>query len=643
MYNDYFGLSQAPFKITPDTRLFYNGGRRGDILDALVDGIASGEGIMKVVGEVGTGKTMLCRMLETRLPSKFEIVYLANPNLTPEDILHAIVLEMELPVDASADRLQIMQALQHYLLEKHAEGRQVVMFVEEAQSMPLETLDEIRLLSDLETQREKLLQIVLFGQPELDEKLEQPSIRQLRERITHSSNLAPLASDEIKEYMIFRLRAVGCRGPDVFRSNAYGYICRASQGLTRRVNILADKALLAAFTDDTRDVSRRHVKLAINDCQYDVRRLRSLPELSMAAGIVLMVAALGWGFLSPAGLSGAQLLAVLPVQSTPQPDAAPAAAGTSEPASNAAVRLVTPAGEHQPTLTDPEPPVSRAQVAEAETERQPAEEGQARATNETSPQSEFAAVALESQFVRLESETENAEPGVETEVVAASVVHAPPSWDGVAAEEANQTAPVDTAVAEPDAEVVAGAEQQTPAPPRAVTVAAEAHSASSLTLLGRLTFSLGLRERPPELASPAAQTAVEPVSEPPVDAGPEQRVLATMRASGNETNPLLNARLQATRDWLQVASANQFSIQLLATPWYEHAVLEVFLRRRHRAGELQSVYVYESMIKNKVWYRVLYGQFPGRSNARQTLNDLPPELQRYRPFIRKLSDFEIVS
>ena len=228
-------------------------------------------------------------------------------------------------------------------------------------------------------------------------------------------------------------------------------------------------------------------------------------------------------------------------------------------------------------------------------------------------------------------------------MVAASVVHAPPSWDGVAAEEANQTAPVDTAVAEPDAEVVAGAEQQTPAPPRAVTVAAEAHSASSLTLLGRLTFSLGLRERPPELASPAAQTAVEPVSEPPVDAGPEQRVLATMRASGNETNPLLNARLQATRDWLQVASANQFSIQLLATPWYEHAVLEVFLRRRHRAGELQSVYVYESMIKNKVWYRVLYGQFPGRSNARQTLNDLPPELQRYRPFIRKLSDFEIVS
>lgn len=626
MYNDYFGLSQAPFKITPDTRLFYNGGRRGDILEALVYGITSGEGIMKVVGEVGTGKTMLCRMLEMRLPGKFEIVYLANPSLTPEDILHAIALEMGLPVDASANRLQVMQALQHYLLEKHAEGRQVVMFIEEAQSMPLETLEEIRLLSDLETQREKLLQIVLFGQPELDEKLEQPNIRPLRERITYSSNLAPLAPDEIKEYMIFRLRAAGYRGPDVFRSNAYGFICLASRGLTRRVNILADKALLAAFADDTHDVSRRHVKIAINDCQFDVRRLHRLPELSMAAGIVLMVAALAWGFLSPAGLSGAQLLAMLPVQLTPQPDAAPAAASASELASNAAVPQVAPAGEHQPTLTEPEPPASPAQVAEAETESQPAEQGQARATNETSPQLEFAAVALESQVVRLESETQNAEHGVETEVLAASVVHAPSSWDGVVAEEASQIALVDTVVAEPDTEVVGDAARQTPAPPRAVTVAAEAQSATL-----------------PELASQAAQTTVELVSELPVDANPEQQVLAAMHASGNETNPLLSARLLATRDWLQAASANQFSIQLLATPAYERAVLEAFLRRRHRAGDLQWVYVYESMIRNKVWYRVLYRLFPGRSNARQTLNDLSPELQRYRPFIRKMSDFETVS
>jgi septal ring-binding cell division protein DamX len=240
---------------------------------------------------------------------------------------------------------------------------------------------------------------------------------------------------------------------------------------------------------------------------------------------------------------------------------------------------------------------------------------------------EFAAVALESQPVRLESETRNVEPGVETEVVAASVVDAPSSWDVVVAEEASQTALADTVVAEPDAEVVGdAAQQQTPAPPRAVTAAAEAQSAML-----------------PELASQAAQTAVERVSEMPVDANPEQQVMAAMRASGNETNPLLSARLQATRDWLQAASENQFSIQLLATPWYEHAVLEVFLRRRHRAGELQSVYVYESMIRNKVWYRVLYGLFPGRSNARQTLVDLPPELQRYRPFIRKMSDLETVS
>ncbi|MDY6982662.1 MAG: AAA family ATPase, partial [Pseudomonadota bacterium] len=212
MYLEYFSLQRHPFRITPDPSLFFPGGThgRGVVLDALVYGITTGEGILKVVGEVGSGKTMLCRMLEERLPPSIEIVYLANPNLTARDIVYAIAFELKLEVDSGTDRLIVMQKLQQYLLQKHAAGGSVVVFIEEAQGMPLETLEEIRLLSNLETHRHKLMQIVLFGQPELDTKLRNKSIRQLRERITHSFELAPLTADDVREYLHFRLRQAGC-------------------------------------------------------------------------------------------------------------------------------------------------------------------------------------------------------------------------------------------------------------------------------------------------------------------------------------------------------------------------------------------------------------------------------------------------
>ncbi|HZV98760.1 MAG TPA: AAA family ATPase, partial [Methylophilaceae bacterium] len=207
MYYAHFGLKQPPFKITPNTEFFFSGGNRGVILDALIYAITSGEGIIKVVGEVGSGKTMLCRMLQTLLPEKVESVYLANPSMAPEDVLHAIAFELQLKLPKNADRPQVMQALQSYLLQRHETGKQIVIFVEEAQGMPLATLEEIRLLSNLETKHDKLLQIVLFGQPELDANLNETQIRQLRERITHSFNLSPLDETEIGEYLIFRLRA----------------------------------------------------------------------------------------------------------------------------------------------------------------------------------------------------------------------------------------------------------------------------------------------------------------------------------------------------------------------------------------------------------------------------------------------------
>lgn len=289
MYYPHFGLKLPPFKITPNTDFFFSGGNRGAVLDALVYAITNGEGIIKVVGEVGSGKTMLCRMLQTILPEHIESIYLANPSMAPEDVLHAIAFELQLKLPKNADRLKVMQQLQMYLLERHAQGRQVVIFVEEAQGMPLATLEEIRLLSNLETKQDKLLQIVLFGQPELDVNLNETNIRQLRERITHSFQLGPLDTKDIGEYLIFRLRAAGYHGPHLFTDAAIKQLSKSAQGLVRRVNILADKALLAAFAENLYQVTPKHVKAAIKDSEFG-NKVKVIPMFyiwGMAALVLL--------------------------------------------------------------------------------------------------------------------------------------------------------------------------------------------------------------------------------------------------------------------------------------------------------------------------------------------------------------------
>lgn len=268
MYYKFFGLTHPPFKITPDTDVFFEGGNRGAILEALIYAISNGEGIIKVTGEVGSGKTMLCRVLQTRLPPNVETVYLANPNVSPDEILHAIAFELQLPIAKDASRLEVMHALNTHLLERHAAEKQVVVFVEESQGMPLATLEEIRMLSNLETQQHKLLQIILFGQPELDENLRLPQIRQLRERITHSFTLAPLDEEDVRAYLSFRLQAAGYHGPDLFSRRVIAYMARASGGLTRRVNLIADKALLSAFAENTHNVGLKHVKAAVRDSEF---------------------------------------------------------------------------------------------------------------------------------------------------------------------------------------------------------------------------------------------------------------------------------------------------------------------------------------------------------------------------------------
>ena len=298
MYYSHFGLKEPPFKITPNTEHFYNGSNRGAVLDALIYAITSGEGIVKVVGEVGSGKTMLCRMLQNMLPEQVECIYLANPSVAPEDILHAIAFELNVKLPKNADKLKVMQVLQSYLLTRHEAGKQVVIFVEEAQGMPLATLEEIRLLSNLETKHHKLLQMVLFGQPELDSNLNQTQIRQLRERITHSFNLTPLRPKEVGEYLIFRLRAAGYFGPHLFSDKSITQIANAAEGLIRRVNILADKALLAAFADNVYLVTPKHVKAAIADSEFGAEKAKKAGRRLWLMGLVgVLLLGLSLGYL----------------------------------------------------------------------------------------------------------------------------------------------------------------------------------------------------------------------------------------------------------------------------------------------------------------------------------------------------------
>jgi type II secretory pathway predicted ATPase ExeA len=295
MYNRHFGLSHAPFRMLPDTRRFFGGGRRAEILDTLVYAITSGEGIVKVSGEVGTGKTMLCRMLQERLPDSVEVVYLANPSLDSRDIVAAIAIELKLPVTADTPPLQLQQTLQHYLLETHEQGRQVVVFIEEAQRMPLPTLEEIRLLSNLETSRAKLLQLVLFGQPELNLHLDNHDIRQLKDRISHSFDLGPLTAAEVRDYVRFRLHSAGYTGNELFSPAAYRQLAWSSQGLIRRLHVLADKAMLSAFADGSTRVCWRHVRrAAADDRQGSVRKWHFMPRglaPGLLAGLVLAAGA----------------------------------------------------------------------------------------------------------------------------------------------------------------------------------------------------------------------------------------------------------------------------------------------------------------------------------------------------------------
>ena len=265
MYLKFFGLRELPFTITPDTGFFMNRAGYQDALNVLLIAIRSGEGFVKVTGEVGIGKTLLCRKLLNSLGSNYVTAYIYNPYLQPETLLYAIADEIGVEYEPSTIRHVLQKNITTALKDSHQNGKQVILCLDEAQAMPIKTLEVIRLLTNIETEKKKLVQVVLFGQPELDTVLEHPSIRQLKQRITFSYKLLPLNRTAFDKYVQHRLIVAGAEGNYLFSKSIMNQIFKASGGVPRLVNILCHKALLAAFGDGSHKVKSKHIQAAIKD------------------------------------------------------------------------------------------------------------------------------------------------------------------------------------------------------------------------------------------------------------------------------------------------------------------------------------------------------------------------------------------
>jgi MSHA biogenesis protein MshM len=271
LYLDHFGLREAPFSITPNTAFAFATRAHREALNTLLLALDGGEGFIKITGEVGTGKTLACRRLLALLEEQDRCVtaYVPNPCLSPRTLLLSIAMELRLPIRADAAEHELLAALNHGLLQFAREDRRVVVCLDEAQAMPTGTLEALRLLSNLETQTAKLMQVVLFGQPELDRKLARSDLRQLAQRIAFSYELGTLDADETERYVAHRLRVAGysghATGGALFAPAVMKALHRATGGVPRLVNIVAHKALLLAYGEGALRVEVRHVRSAARD------------------------------------------------------------------------------------------------------------------------------------------------------------------------------------------------------------------------------------------------------------------------------------------------------------------------------------------------------------------------------------------
>jgi len=267
MYESHFGLRRTPFGLTPDTRFYFSEASHQEALNTLLVALRSGEGFLKITGEVGLGKTLLCRQLLNALGPEFVTAYVPNPAVSPRGLLLTVAEELGCAVDAAASPEQLLKAINQQLLANAARHVRTALVVDEAQALSDETLEAIRLLTNLETETAKLLQVVLFGQPELDQRLARPELRQLRQRISFSYRLQPLNREQFAAYVRHRLEVAGAPGGQLFSDDALRVLYRASRGTPRLANILCHKALLAAFGPGRAAVARRDAFDAVYDTE----------------------------------------------------------------------------------------------------------------------------------------------------------------------------------------------------------------------------------------------------------------------------------------------------------------------------------------------------------------------------------------
>lgn len=315
MYLRHFGLREAPFSLTPDTSFFFACSNYQEGLNTLLVAARNGEGFIKITGEVGNGKTLLCRKFLATLNQgrqattligtqdesaaaqgglRFVTAYLPNPYLEPRSLLLALADEFRIELDPGVDQHLLLKELTRTLLNFAREGKRVLVCLDEAQAMPLESLEVLRLLTNLETEKRKLLQVVLFGQPELDERLRHNSIRQLRQRISFQYELKGLHRDELERYLRHRAAVAGYAGDTLFSRAAVGKMHRVTGGTPRLVNIVAHKALMLAFAEGRQQVGSKHVGEAAADTP-EVRR-DWLPWALSGSVIALVLSVLALGY-----------------------------------------------------------------------------------------------------------------------------------------------------------------------------------------------------------------------------------------------------------------------------------------------------------------------------------------------------------
>jgi MSHA biogenesis protein MshM len=297
MYKAHFGLRELPFGITPDTSYFFACATSQQALNTLLIAIKNGEGFIKITGEVGTGKTLLCRKFMATLDNSFVTAYIPNPYLEPRTLMLALADELEIPQEKDIDQHQLLRSINHRLLVLAREGKRAVLCLDEAQAIPTESLEALRLLTNLETEKRKLLQIVMFGQPELNRKLEQDSIRQLAQRITFHYHLGPLSRDDLDFYLSHRLSVAGFAGGRLFGRDAVRAMYSTSGGIPRLINILAHKSLMLTYGEGKRLIHGRHVRAAAKDTVAAKKTIRPWVWL---IGLTLLIASAGaaaWAFL----------------------------------------------------------------------------------------------------------------------------------------------------------------------------------------------------------------------------------------------------------------------------------------------------------------------------------------------------------